>query len=196
VGVHARGDCPWITRYTAVQDGHSDLGKSDRPSRVPRFRADVHAEKGSQGQMSDGSAPFAVVAATLLVCTRRRHSPADVLRLRAGVHVDCRSCAPRGPKWCRIFNGIQAPPPGTPSDARHVCSSPNGKRGTLNATPNAQVGALGIVPCPTHTSLFSSTFQSRILDPSTLLAFVAFAITYPSLSNSGNVSCYIPPGCG
>ena len=163
MGVHARGDCPWITRYTAVQDGHSDLGKSDRPSRVPRFRADVHAEKGSQGQMSDGSAPFAVVAATLLVCTRRRHSPADVLRLRAGVHVDCRSCAPRGPKWCRIFNGIQAPPPGTPSDARHVCSSPIGKPRRFECHPERAGRRSGhCAMSHTHVALFIDIPKSNL----------------------------------
>ena len=71
--------------------------------------------------------PFAAVAATLLVCSHRRQSPADVPQLRAGFHADCRSWAPREPKWCRIVYVIQAPPPGTPSDARHVRSSLIGK---------------------------------------------------------------------
>ena len=41
----------------------------------------VHAKKWSQGQVSDGSAPFVVVAATLFVYTRHHQSPADVPRL-------------------------------------------------------------------------------------------------------------------
>jgi len=40
--------------------------------------------------MSNRSTPFAVVVATLLVCTRCCQSPADVLLLRAGVRLELR----------------------------------------------------------------------------------------------------------
>ena len=68
----------YATRRVSTPSHALGSGSSDRPSRVPRFRAGVHAQKGPQGRMPDGSAPFAVVAGMLLVCTRRRHSPADV----------------------------------------------------------------------------------------------------------------------
>jgi len=35
-------------------------------------------------------------------------------------------------------------------------------RGALNATPNAQVGALGIVPCPIHVGLFIDISKSNL----------------------------------
>jgi len=44
-------------------------------------RQGIHVKKWPQCQVSDGSAPFVVLAATLFVYTRHRESPTDVLRL-------------------------------------------------------------------------------------------------------------------
>jgi len=51
----------------------------------------VHAKKWPQGRVSDGSAPFVVVAATLFVYTRHRQSSADVPPLLSLVW--CEKCA-------------------------------------------------------------------------------------------------------
>ena len=50
----------------------------------------VHAKKWPQGRVSDGSAPFVVVAATLFVYTRDRQSSADVPRLLSLVWCEMR----------------------------------------------------------------------------------------------------------
>ena len=65
----------------------SNLGKSDQRGRVISHpvccgsEQGVHAKKWPQGRVSDGSALFVVVVATLFVYTRHDKSPADVQRL-------------------------------------------------------------------------------------------------------------------
>jgi len=51
---------------------------------------DVYAKKWPQGRVSDWSAPFVVVAATLFVYARHRQSPADVSLLLSLVWCEMR----------------------------------------------------------------------------------------------------------
>ena len=66
----------------------------------------------------------AVLLKTLLVYTHHCQSLAKVPQFRAGFHGNCMLLAVHGPRWAvSVFDGIWAPPLGTPSEAHYICSS-------------------------------------------------------------------------